>query len=135
MTAIKRPVFCIGYKSRRVVDADGNIIPPDTIAAEINGPNGADMRAFGASDAACVYWPEDTQEHRACRAAYIRGAADCSPEAQSAQLEAMRKALEEIKIKDKKAILSPRQHIIDYEEGPFAKIARAALATDAGKKS
>lgn len=37
------------------------------------------MHAFGASDAACYHWPDDTQEHRACRAAYIRGAADTSP--------------------------------------------------------
>ena len=29
---------------------------------------------FGASDAACYKWPDDTPEHRACRAAYIEGA-------------------------------------------------------------
>ena len=35
------------------------------------------MRAFGASDAACYKWPGDTAEHKALRAAYIEGAADC----------------------------------------------------------
>ena len=39
----------------------------------------ADMRAFGASEAACIYWPDDTELHRACREAYCRGAADCVP--------------------------------------------------------
>lgn len=39
----------------------------------------ADMRAFSASDAACYKWPEDTAEHKALRAAYIDGAASCSP--------------------------------------------------------
>jgi hypothetical protein len=34
----------------------------------------ADMRAFGASDEACYRWPNDTAEHRACRAAFIAGA-------------------------------------------------------------
>ncbi len=40
-------------------------------------PSNADMRAFGASDAACYKWPEDTSEHKALRAAYMEGAADC----------------------------------------------------------
>lgn len=35
-----------------------------------------DMRALGASDAACYHWPEDTALDKACRAAYIKGAAD-----------------------------------------------------------
>lgn len=35
----------------------------------------AGMRAFSASDAACYLWPEDTDEHKALRMAYIRGAA------------------------------------------------------------
>lgn len=35
-----------------------------------------EMRAFGASDTACYLWPDDTEEHRNLRAAYIRGAAD-----------------------------------------------------------
>lgn len=41
----------------------------------IDTPNEADMRAFGASDAACYKWPDDTPEHKALRAAYIEGAA------------------------------------------------------------
>lgn len=40
----------------------------------------ADMRAFGASEAACYKWPDDTPEHKALRAAYIEGAADCGEE-------------------------------------------------------
>jgi hypothetical protein len=39
----------------------------------------ATMRAFGASDAACYKWPNDTEHDKACRAAYIQGAADASP--------------------------------------------------------
>lgn len=35
----------------------------------------AEMAAFGASDAACYKWPEDTAEAKACRAAYCDGAA------------------------------------------------------------
>lgn len=38
-------------------------------------PVDSDMRAFGASDEACYRWPEDTPEHRACRQAFIAGAA------------------------------------------------------------
>ncbi len=34
------------------------------------------MRAFGASDAACYKWPDDTVEHKALRAAYCAGAAE-----------------------------------------------------------
>lgn len=36
----------------------------------------SDMRAFGASDVACVRWPKDTAKHRDLRAAYLAGAAD-----------------------------------------------------------
>lgn len=39
----------------------------------------ADMRAFGASDAPCYKYPDDTELDRACRAAYIAGAAETSP--------------------------------------------------------
>lgn len=42
-------------------------------------PDHATMRAFSASDAACYLWPDGTDEHKTLRAAYIRGAADCSP--------------------------------------------------------
>lgn len=75
------------------VDGDGS--PPDwdylrlvksklpelrAIAADAASPGSdADMRAFGASDAACCKWPDDTPEHRACRAAYVEGAAASSP--------------------------------------------------------
>jgi hypothetical protein len=45
--------------------------------AAIDAPSESDMRAFGASDAACYKWPDDTPEHKALRAAYIEGAADC----------------------------------------------------------
>jgi hypothetical protein len=38
-------------------------------------PDAGDWAAFGASDAACYKWPEDTSEHKALRAAYIEGAA------------------------------------------------------------
>ena len=38
-------------------------------------PTAADMAAFGASDEACYRWPEDTDEHKALRAAFIAGAA------------------------------------------------------------
>ena len=41
----------------------------------MNTPTPADMRAFGASDEACYRWPDDTSEHKACRAAFIAGAA------------------------------------------------------------
>jgi hypothetical protein len=39
----------------------------------------ADMRAFGASYSACHKWPSDTEQDKACRAAYVEGAADASP--------------------------------------------------------
>ena len=39
------------------------------------GAQDAELRAFGASDAACYKWPGDTELDRACRAAYIEGAA------------------------------------------------------------
>ena len=45
---------------------------------EEHHPTEADMRAFGASDAACYKWPGDTAQDRALRAAYIEGAADSS---------------------------------------------------------
>jgi len=35
----------------------------------------ATMLSFAASDAACYKWPEDTEIHRACRAAFCEGAA------------------------------------------------------------
>lgn len=39
----------------------------------------ADLRAFGASDAACYLWPDDTEIHKACRAAYCQGAVASFP--------------------------------------------------------
>lgn len=48
-----------------------------TAAAQAGKPAESDMRAFGAGDAACYYWPEGTSEHVALRAAYCRGAAEC----------------------------------------------------------
>lgn len=39
----------------------------------------ATMRAFGASDAACYLWPDDSETHKALRAAYICGAANSIP--------------------------------------------------------
>jgi hypothetical protein len=32
------------------------------------------MAAFGASESACYKWPDDTDMHRACRAAFCDGA-------------------------------------------------------------
>ena len=52
-------------------------------ASRARGEDEAAMRAFGASDAACVLWPDDTDEHKALRAAYIRGAADCGDHTQA----------------------------------------------------
>lgn len=46
-------------------------------AAETFAASNSEMRAFGASDAACYKWPGDTPEHKALRAAYIEGAAAC----------------------------------------------------------
>lgn len=43
-------------------------------------PTVADMRAFGASHVACYKWPDDSELHRACRAAYIEGAYDAEPQ-------------------------------------------------------
>jgi len=50
----------------------------ELIEKELGGEGEAEatMRAFGASEFACYFWPEDTPEHRACRAAYCKGAAD-----------------------------------------------------------
>lgn len=48
-----------------------------TAAAQAGKSTESDMRAFGASEAACYHWPEDTAEHKALRAAYCRGAANC----------------------------------------------------------
>lgn len=39
----------------------------------------AEMRAFGASDEACGRWPDDTEEHKSLRAAFIAGAAAAAP--------------------------------------------------------
>ena len=38
---------------------------------------------LSASDAACYHWPDDTPEHRALRAAYVRGAVDYGDSQQS----------------------------------------------------
>lgn len=55
-----------------------HLIAMDALADHEQLPSSkADMRAFGASDAACYKWPDDTPEHKALRAAYIEGAADC----------------------------------------------------------
>lgn len=43
------------------------------------GEDEAAWKAFGASEAACIHYPDDTELDRACRAAYIRGAADSAP--------------------------------------------------------
>ena len=43
----------------------------------------ADMRAFGASEAACILWPDDSEAHGDLRRAYIRGAADCGDHTQA----------------------------------------------------
>lgn len=47
-----------------------------TAAAKAAPPTEADMRAFGANEAACYKWPDDSTWHKACRAAYCQGAAD-----------------------------------------------------------
>ena len=57
---------CLKAALRRLMPAHEQITPDE-----------ASMRAFGASDAACYKWPDDTPEHKALRAAYIEGAADC----------------------------------------------------------
>lgn len=45
-------------------------------ALAVREPDAGDWAAFGASDAACHKWSDDTPEHKALRAAYIEGAAE-----------------------------------------------------------
>lgn len=56
---------------------DRTAVPHDQREPDAGKATEADMRAFGASHTACYKWPEDTPEHKALRAAYIEGAADC----------------------------------------------------------
>jgi hypothetical protein len=48
------------------------------LSSTVGQPTAADMQAFSASEACCYLWPEDTDEHKALRAAYIKGAASVS---------------------------------------------------------
>jgi len=64
-----------------------------TAAEQVSEPSAADMRAFGASDEACYRWPEDTDEAKALRAAFIDGAASCRPDQASASEPADTKSL------------------------------------------
>lgn len=77
-----------------------------------------DKAAFGASDAACVYYPEDTPEHIAARKAYCDGAA-----AMGQALAAERERAERLA----GALMEVRGHIdADNCEAAWATI-RAAL--------
>lgn len=66
--------------SNKVIDPDHaiEIISAALTAVAQTAPaTDADMRAFGASEAACYYWPDGSDEHKALRAAYCQGAAEC----------------------------------------------------------
>lgn len=73
------------YDAPRYAPYDKRILAALEAALAVREPNAGDWAAFGASDAACYKWPDDTAEHKALRAAYIEGAAE-----QAELIEALR---------------------------------------------
>ena len=65
-------------------------------ALAVRESDAGEWAAFGASDAACHKWPDDTPEHKALRAAYIEGAAE-----QADLIEQQAKEIERLKMSHK----------------------------------
>ncbi len=96
-------------------------------AAKSPTPEPADMRAFGASDAAAYKWPDDTPEHRALRKAYCDGAAASTPEPAGDVREAVEAAIRAAPSLDANGHTAEKSEVI--------KSVRAALSAPASAKA